>query len=234
MGSVECACKGCPSCDSWVNTRVQGHTYLSCEQPVSKKLCHYGSLCKKCLEQADARANGGGAGGQDGASASGQPHQAIEAQVQCLLKRVEAQEATIEQLQWHVWWLLAQAQVGWWAGEAVEGQPGGADAASSSHDEESHGPPGGASAAEWQHRPGTNENASPAGAAEPKNVEGWHGQAAGAVAAGASHHQGWHGQPAEASAAEGQHDEGSNRQARGRAAAEPWKGRGSRRSWDWA
>ena len=133
MGSVECACKGCPSCDSWVNTRVQGHTYLSCEQPVSKKLCHYGSLCKKCLEQADARANGGGAGGQDGASASGQPPQPIEAQVQCLLTRVEAQQATIEQLQWHVWWLLAQAEVEWWAGE-------------------SHGPPHGASAAEWQHR----------------------------------------------------------------------------------
>ena len=148
MASVECACKGCPSCDSWVNTRVQGHTYLSCEQPVSKKLCHYGSLCKKCLEQADARANGGGAEGQDGASGIGQAHQAIEAQgrqphsrpgrgessgppsvgpgleaqAQSLLPRVEAQEATIEQLQRQVSWLLAQ--VTWWNEHAVEGQPG--------------------------------------------------------------------------------------------------------------
>ena len=200
MASVECACRGCPHCQSWINTTVGGHTYRTCGEAVAKKLCHYGTLCKRCLEEVDARANGGGAEGQDGASAIGQPHQAIEAQVQSLLKRVEAQEATIEQLQRQVSWLVAQVR--WWDEEAVEGQPGGADAASSSQHAGSDGPPGGAAAAEWQHRPGTNEQPCAAAAAEP-----WH-------------HQGWDGQPAEASAAEGQRGVGA---AWGGAA---WRSRG--------
>ena len=226
MASVECTCRGCPHCQSWINTTVLGHTYRTCEQPVAKKLCHYGTLCKKCLEEADARANAAGAEGQARASGIGQPHQGsaessgppsvgpgLEAQVQSPLKRVDAQEARIEQLERQLSRPWAQAP--WWDANPVEGQAGGADAASSSQHAGSDGPPGGAAAAEWQHRPGTNEQPCAAAAAEPS------GSSAAAVP---WHHQGWDGQPAEASAAEGQHGEG--------AAAEPRTRWGSRGPWD--
>ena len=197
MASGECTCTGCSHCQSWINTTVGGHTYRTCGEAVAKKLCHYGTLCKRCLEEVDARANGGGAEGQDGASAIGQPHQGsaessgppsvgpgLEAQVESLRRQVEAQEGRIAELERRLEELEESSR--WWGAGAAGWQPDAAAAgqwsswpAAGSWDQrwgagqsaEASGAagqqPGGAGAEGRPRAPGTDEQAGAAAAARP-------------------------------------------------------------------
>ena len=126
------------------------------------------SLCKRCTEEADKKANGDfvtrqgvpegnsqpsvgpAAAPHDGAgevAAGPASHEgagevaaaALTAQVATLRETVEAQQRTIEELQGQVAWLWGQVQ--WWSRPASHGQSAGAEQADRWQRHQSHAPP---------------------------------------------------------------------------------------------